>query len=98
MNTHRLVAIVRAVTATATFVVSWLKSTSVALAASPLARPVQVDPRGGAEPPGFAGGPLKVLLLVVLLGVVGSVMTVVVVRLTRRQGLIGPSPGSTCSR
>ena len=82
MNTHRLVAIVRAVTATATFVVLWLESTAVSLAASPSPRPVQVDPRGGGEPPGFAGGPLEVLLLVVLFGVVASVMTVVVVRLT----------------
>ncbi len=86
MNRHRLVAIVRAVTATATFVVLWLKSTAVSLAASPSPRPVQVDPRGGGEPPGLVGGPLEVLLLVVLLGVVAAVATVVVVRLTGTGG------------
>ncbi len=86
MSLRSLVAIVRAVTATATFVVLWLESTAVSLAASPSPRPVQVDPRGGGEPPGFAGGPLEVLLLVVLLGVVAAVATVVVVRPTGTGG------------
>lgn len=87
MNTHRLVATVRAVTATATFVVLWLKSTAVSLAASPSPGTVPpVDPRGGGEPPGLVGGPLEVLMLVVLLGVIAAVATVVVVRLTGTGG------------
>ncbi len=83
MSPLSLVHIIRRAVATAAVVLLWLKSTAVSLAASPSPGTIPpVDPRGGGEPPGFAGGPLEVLLLVVLLGVVASAMTVVVIRLT----------------
>ena len=86
MTLQSLVKVIRPVAAVAAVAVSSLKWTAVSLAATPSPRPVQVDPRGGGAPPGFAAGPLEVLLLVALLGVVAAVMTVVVVRLTGTGG------------
>lgn len=87
MSPLSLVHIIRGAIATAAVVLLWLKSTADSLAASPSPGTIPpVDPRGGGEPPGFTGGPLEVLLLVVLLGVVASVITVLVVRLTGAGG------------
>ncbi len=83
MKLRSLVDIIRLATGTATGVLLSVAFTAVAFGASPSPGTVPpIDPRGGGEPPGFAGGPIEVLLLVVLLGVVVAVGTVVVVRLT----------------
>ncbi len=87
MSLRSLVDMIRVTTATATVVLLSVTSTAVSFAASPSPGTVPpVDPRGGGEPPGLVGGPLEVLMLVVLLGVVAAVATVVVVRLTGTGG------------
>ncbi len=87
MSSRSLVDIIRAATATATVVLLSVTSTTVSFAASPSPGTVPpVDPRGGGEPPGLVGGPLEVLMLVVLLGVLAAVVTIAVVRLTGTGG------------
>ncbi len=87
MSARRLVDLIRAVAAMAAVFFLSVAFTTLSFAASPSPGTIPpVDPRGGGEPPGFTGGPLEVLLLVVLLGVVASVITVLVVRLTGAGG------------
>lgn len=87
MSAHKLVEIVRAVAVTTAAVSLSVKSAAVSLAASPSPGTVPpIDPRSGGEPPGFAGGPVEVLLLIVLLGVVTAVATFLVIRLTGTGG------------